>query len=630
MTPHHADTRQATRERLANDPNVEVLIIGAGINGAGLFRDLALQGIDVLIVDKQDFCAGASAAPSRLIHGGLKYLETGEFRLVAQSTRERNLLLRNAPHVVHPLRTAMPTHSWFGGIWPSLKRFLRRPAKIDDRGVLISEVGLTLYDFFGRHFRSMPRHSVLFGRRMRESLPDVRRDVKALHTYYDAAITQAERLGFELIDDGCRAHRGALALNYVALDSVTLDSATLDSVNLSSENVEPVAGQQSGLAGQGGTESATLRFSDAAGEAFEVRPRIVINAGGAWIDEINRLLGQETAYIGGTKGGHLIVDVPEIRRQLDGRMIYFGTPDGRICLIYPFMQHVLVGATDIRCDDPDQAVCDDDERDYMLEAVRYLFPDLDIGPERVRYRYSGVRPLPRSDADDPGQISRDHAVREDRLGEVPLLSLVGGKWTTFRGFAAEVADDVLARLGRRRDLSTEQLAIGGGHGYPQDEAARDLWLGRVAAACGGDRRRAITLLERYGSRGEAVAAHCEAIAEGQEPLASLPDYRAGEIDFVCRFERVERLGDVLFRRLPIALSARLTAAVVAEVATRCGAALGWSAAAREAEIARVHAIAWEHHGVNLGSPDAAESAACVSQTGSEVETGAESERGEAR
>ncbi|WFF40611.1 glycerol-3-phosphate dehydrogenase/oxidase [Salinicola endophyticus] len=586
MKVHDGDTptrRQATRERLANDPNVEVLIIGAGINGAGLFRDLALQGVDVLIVDKQDFCAGASAAPSRLIHGGLKYLETGEFRLVAQSTRERNLLLRNAPHVVHPLRTAMPTHSWFGGIWPSLKRFLRRPAKIDDRGVLISEVGLTLYDFFGRHFRSMPRHSVLFGRRVRESLPDVRDDVKALHTYYDAAITQAERLGFELIDDGCRAHRGALALNYTSLDSVAL---------------EPLAGQP---AGEGDTEGVTLSFTDAEGDAFEVRPRIVINAGGAWIDEINRLLGRETAYIGGTKGGHLIVDVPEIRRQLDGRMIYFGTPDGRICLIYPFMQHVLVGATDIRCDDPDRAVCDDDERDYMLEAVRYLFPDLDIGAERVRYRYSGVRPLPRSDADDPGQISRDHAVREDRLGETPLLSLVGGKWTTFRGFAAEVADDVLARLERRRDLSTEQLAIGGGHDYPHDEAARDVWLSRVAAACAGDRRRAIVLLERYGSRGEAVAAHCAACTEGQQPLASLPDYRVGEIDFVCRFERVERLADVLFRRLPIALSARLTAAVVEDVAMHCGTALGWSAARREAEVARVHTIAREQHGVALGS-----------------------------
>ena len=151
----------------------DAVVIGAGINGAGLFRDLALQGVDTLIVDKQDFCAGASAAPSRLIHGGLKYLETGEFRLVVQSTRERNLLLRNAPHVVHPLRTAMPTHSWWGGIWPSIQRFFRRPAKIDDRGILISEVGLTLYDFFGRHFRSMPRHSVMLGRKVHRSLPDL-------------------------------------------------------------------------------------------------------------------------------------------------------------------------------------------------------------------------------------------------------------------------------------------------------------------------------------------------------------------------------------------------------------------------------------------------------------------------
>lgn len=563
-------TRQQTLERLRADPSVSVLIIGAGINGAGLFRDLALQGVDALIVDKQDFCAGASAAPSRLIHGGLKYLETGEFRLVAQSTRERNLLLRNAPHVVHPLRTAMPTHSWWGGIWPSIQRFFRRPAKIDDRGILISEVGLTLYDFFGRHFRSMPRHSVMLGRKVHRSLPDIRRDVRALHTYYDAAISQAERLGFELIDDGCRTHRGAMALNHVNLV---------------------------------GADGEAVMFEDEKGGAFTVKPQLIINAGGAWIDEINRQLGRETRHIGGTKGGHLIIDVPAIRRQLDGRMIYFGTPDGRICLIYPFMNHVLVGATDIRCTDPDQAVCDDDERDYMLEAVRYLFPGVAIGPEQVRYRYSGVRPLPRSDAADPGQISRDHAIVEDRIHDWPVLSLVGGKWTTFRGFAEEVADEVLARLGRRRELDTRQLAIGGGRDYPRDTASREAWLSRVTALCEGDRQRAITLLDRYGTRGEAVGRHCARMsAEGanrQRPLASLADYRVGEIDFVCRFERVEHLADVLFRRLPIALSGQLDSAVIDEVATLCCAALGWAETRRREEIDSVYEIATRQHGVSL-------------------------------
>jgi len=557
--------RSQTLERLSADPAVSVLIVGAGINGAGLFRDLALQGVDVLIVDKQDFCAGASAAPSRLIHGGLKYLESGEFRLVAQSTRERNLLLRNAPHVVHPLRTAMPTHSWLGGIWPSIQRFFGRPAKLDDRGILISELGLTLYDFFGRQFRSMPRHSVMFGRKVHRSLPDIRRDVRALHTYYDAAITQAERLGYELIDDGCRAHRGAMALNHV-----TLTGADGDSVS----------------------------FEDESGRCFNVRPQIIVNAGGAWIDEINRLLGLGTQHIGGTKGGHLIVDAPALRRQLDGRMIYFGTPDGRICLIYPFMDHVLVGATDIRCTDPDQAVCDDDERDYMLEAVRYLFPEVPIEPGQVRYRYSGVRPLPRSDVTDPGQISRDHAIVEDRIHGWPVLSLVGGKWTTFRGFAEEVSDELLARLGRRRAIDTRQLAIGGGRDYPRDMAARAAWLERVTALCLGDRRRAIALLERYGSRGEMVARHCEEAAEGQRRLQSLDDYRVGEIDFVCRHERVEHLADVLFRRLPIALSARLDAAVIDEVASLCARALEWTEARRRQEIAATRQIA-TRHGVSL-------------------------------
>ncbi|WP_251976328.1 glycerol-3-phosphate dehydrogenase/oxidase [Salinicola avicenniae] len=568
--PTAVSDRQRTLARLAENPAVDVLIIGAGINGAGLFRELAAQGIDTLIVDKQDFCGGASAAPSRLIHGGLKYLESGEFRLVAQSTRERNLLLRNAPHVVHPLRTVMPTHSWFGGIWPSIQRFLQRPAKIDDRGVLISEVGLALYDFFGRRFRSMPRHSVMFGRRVRESLPDIRGDVRALHTYYDAAVSQAERLGFELIDDGCQAHRGAMALNYVT----------------------PV-----------GHTDGTVDLETLAGERLSVRPRIVINAGGAWIDEINRRLGLATAHIGGTKGGHLIVDVPAIRRQLDGRMIYFGTPDGRICLIYPFMEHVLVGATDIRCTDPDRAICSDDERDYMLEAVRYLFPGVPVGPEQVCYRYSGVRPLPRSDADDPGQISRDHALVEDRLGDLSVLSLVGGKWTTFRGFAEEAADTVLTRLGRRREVGTEQMPIGGGRDYPRRDAERDAWLSRVAGHCDGDRGRAAALLARYGSRGEAVAAYCAEREGARRPLRTLPDYSVGEFEFVCRRERIEQLDDVLFRRLPIALSARLSSAVIEEVADCCGVTLGWSDTHREAQVVRVRRLARERHGVTLAGAD---------------------------
>src|SRR5579864_4332070 len=140
--------RDAALEDLKENPRTQVLVIGGGINGAAVFRDLALQGVDCFLVDKGDWCGGTSAAPSRLIHGGLKYLETGEFRLVAESTRERNLLLKNAPHFVHPLPTVLPITSYFGGIIPSIRRFFGLRAELTDRGLFIAEVGMALYDLF--------------------------------------------------------------------------------------------------------------------------------------------------------------------------------------------------------------------------------------------------------------------------------------------------------------------------------------------------------------------------------------------------------------------------------------------------------------------------------------------------
>ena len=173
------------------DAHYRVVVVGGGINGAGLFRDLCLQGVDTLLIDSGDFCAGASAGPSRLIHGGIKYLETGEFRLVRQSTLERNLLLKNAPHYVKPIETVLPIQSWFGGIVPSAIRFFGGNAKIRDRGVLITKVGLAMFDFYGRRHRVMPRHSVALRGGTRKAFPDLARHNNATATYYDARITHA-------------------------------------------------------------------------------------------------------------------------------------------------------------------------------------------------------------------------------------------------------------------------------------------------------------------------------------------------------------------------------------------------------------------------------------------------------
>ena len=548
--------------RLAGLPAApQALIIGGGINGCGLFRDLAEQGVDVVLVERGDFCSGASAAPSRLMHGGIKYLETGEFRLVAQSARERNLLLTNAAHYVKPLETVLPVSSVFGGILPSVKRFLGLKARMADRGALIIRLGLTLYDLFGRHFRTMPNHRMMGRRRARTLMPDLAPSIRAIGLYYEARITHAERLGLELVLDGEAAHAGARALNHAEIAR--------------------------GPAGLTITDRLT-------GETRPVTANIVVNAGGAWIDKINALLGIASQHMGGNKGSHLIVRNPRLHDALDGRMVYFGSADGRVNLLYPFMGNVLIGSTDIPEKDPDAAACSQAEMDYMASVISEVFPAIAVTPDQIVMTYCGVRPLPRSEGLDPGAVSRDHSIAEDRIPglDLPVLSLIGGKWTTFRGFAEEAADLLLARLGRARRISTEGLAIGGGRGFPRKAEDEARLAADLARRHGVSPEAAARLLARYGMRAEALLA---AAGGDLSPFQSLPAYGGAEIDFLCRTEKVGTLDDILFRRTDIALSGRLTSAVLDEIAARAARALGWDAARLAAERAASRETASRNH-----------------------------------
>ncbi len=548
-----------------NNPKLPVLIIGAGINGIGLFRDLALQGVDCLLIDKGDFCSGTSAAPSRLIHGGIKYLETGEFRLVAQSALERNLLLQNAPHYVRPLETIIPVYSYFGGLWSSFLRFIGRKAAFKDRGVLVLELGLSLYDFFGRQQRTMPRHSLTLRGWSLRKFPHMTRKIVATSTYYEAMVTQAERLGLETIADGQAAHRGARAINYV---SVT------------------------------GTANGRIELRDEiGGGTITVEPQLVVNAAGPWIDRVNAVLGINKHYIGGTKGSHLVIDNPTLFREIDGKMIYFGSSDGRICLVYPFMGKALVGSTDIRADNPDDVACDDDETSYMLAMLREVFPTIEIAPTEIVYTYSGIRPLPNQQTDEPGEISRDHSVKVDTLpgGQASVLSLIGGKWTTFRGFAEEVADDVLKGLNLRRQRSTQFEPIGGGRNFPRRRTDRMAWLTRITATHGIEQAVAVRLLERYGTGSEAMLG--AGIGREDRPLKSLPSFSEKEIRYLCQHEQVGRLADILMRRTNIALSGTVTVEAAREIAILAGDELHWDQARIEQEVTDALDLLRQRHGL---------------------------------
>ena len=253
-------------------------------------------------------------------------------------------------------------------------------------------------------------------------------------------------------------------------------------------------------------------------------------------------------------------------------MVYFGTRDGRVNLVYPFMGNVLVGSTDMPIADPDEATCDPAEFDYLAGVVSEVFPAIRLTPADVVFSYCGVRPLPRSDGLDPGAVSRDHHVAEDRLpgSSIPILSLIGGKWTTFRGFSEQVADRILALVGRRRTQSTRTMAIGGGRGFPVDAAAREAFADALARSAGVTAQAAKILLGRYGTTASSVAAALG--RDGHRPLAALAHYTEGEIRHLCRTEAVVHLTDLLFRRTDIALSGQLSEPVIAETARLAAAA----------------------------------------------------------
>jgi glycerol-3-phosphate dehydrogenase len=546
------DAGHATQSR-----EVDVVILGAGINGAGLFRDLCAQGINCLIVDKGDFGSGTSAAPSRLIHGGLKYLETGEFRLVAESTLERNLLLKNAPHYVSPLPTIIPIYSWMKGIWPALRTLFGSTNAPRSRGAILVKIGLMIYDFYGARHQMMPRHQMVGRKRALSDIRALNPSVVALGTYYDAKISHPERLVLELVLDGLKANRASASANYTQLVSC------------------------------GGGE---LHFRpDNGGEPFSVRPKLVINACGPWIDDVNRMLGVPSKLIGGTKGSHVLLRHDELIESLDGRMLYFEADDGRICLIYEYLGLALVGSTDIKASNPDEVRCEAPEVDYLLDSVRALLPGMTFDRSQIVYAYSGIRPLPASDASVPGLISRDHSqpVAEPHAARpFPVISLVGGKWTTFRGFSEEVADTVLKRLGSSRKASTQSLPIGGGEDFPTDPDARAAWLSAASTASGVDEARLAELLERYGTRAREIACH-QSVYTDAERLPDSTGYSLSEVDYIVRNEAVEHLADIVTRRTNLAISGSLSLRDMQQITNVAGRALGWNAPRQAEEIRAV-------------------------------------------
>lgn len=554
---------------LKRKPEVSVLIVGGGINGIGTFRDLALNGVDVLLVEKGDFCSGASAASSHMAYGRIQYLENGEFRLVREAVRERNRLLENAAHVVKPLPTAIPIFKWFSGLLNAPLDFFGMLDKPSERGSLVIKLGLMMYDAYTGAQRTVPRHQFFSRRESLARWKELNPQIVNTAVYYDGAILQPERLGVELILDAEAENPNARALNYVSM--------------------------------VGGSDDTVLLRDELTDNTYDVRPQLVINAAGPWIDFTNKKLGLSTRFIGGTKGSHIVVRHPELRKAIGENKFFFENEDGRIVLIFPLFDHVLIGTSDIAVEHPEEAQCTHEEIDYFLKLTRRIFPRLNVTHENIVFQFSGVRPLPRSTAKSVSQISRGHSV-EVLSGDwtnlrFPIYSLVGGKWTSFRAFSEQVTDKALTHLGLTRQKDTRALPIGGGRGYPRDPEEMKRQIESLSAWTGVARERIKLLFERYGTRAETIATYMNG---GTDFLVKgLPDFSLREIVFLVQHEKVCHLDDLLLRRSRLAMLGRVTREVIAELARVIGNSLGWDEEQKAAEVKRTLSILADRHGVRL-------------------------------
>ena len=532
-------TRAAALQSLIDTP-VDVLIIGGGITGAGIARDAAMRGFRTAVIDKADFGAGTSSHSSRLIHGGIRYLEQYAFRLVFESSHERRILLKIAPHLVRPLAFLFPVYR--GGRVPGWK--LR--------------AGMWLYDLLAA-FRNVRRHRWLRAKKVRRVEPGLRdRGLVGAALYYDAQVDDA-RLVIATVRAAARA--GALAANYVEATAL--------------------------LKPDGRIRGAVIR-DVLTGETATVRANVVVNATGPWSDAL-RLLDNPAAplLLRPTKGAHVVV--PRRRMSNEHAVTLFSPIDGRVMFVLPWGDLSYIGTTDTDADSaPDVLRVTAADVTYLLRSANAAFPDARLTTNDVVSAWAGLRPLlrPSQDGGSPSQVSREHHIEESAHG---LVSIVGGKLTTYRIMARDVVDHVAKRLhaldGRpvAPHPPTDRDALPGG------EAADLEVLIEAARTRGTPEATARHLVASYGSEAAAVLNLVDRERQlGQQIIAERPEIWA-EVTYAVERELALRVQDVLIRRLHLFYETRdqgLSSA--GAVASRMKKLLGWDET-REAEELRDYA-----------------------------------------
>lgn len=510
-----------------------VLILGAGINGCALARELAINGVSVWVVDQADIASGATSGSSRLVHGGLRYLEYGELDLVKESLAERERLLRLSPQFVRPLRLWIPSASRFGGAVGAIGRFFGWrfwPSGVPKagRGVALVRAGLAFYDAYARdpHWpKSRCMRSAAAG-----TLPVDRDKYRWLCSYYDAQVTFPERLAVALLDDARQLSRQqGLDFRVFTYYKAVREGNTVQVTPLASASAD--------------------------GGSCSIQPAVIINASGAWIDEtLERLHVPSPFLIGGTKGSHFFTFNPRLRDALGGQGLYVEARDGRPIFVLPLAGAILIGTTDEPFGGPPETVlATDSELEYLLESVNAVLPGARLERNDIAFHYSAVRPLPRVTAATPAAITRRHLLVKNEAGGIPLYSVVGGKLTTMRSLAEIAATKVLAHLGRSATANSRERLIPGAEGYPSDEGSLEAVWQAIAGRVGFSASTVAAVWQLCGTRAEEYLGSAD--DRSLVPDTALP---CSFVRLSIEHEWAHTLADLVERRLMLLYDQRLT------------------------------------------------------------------------
>jgi glycerol-3-phosphate dehydrogenase len=437
----------------------DVMIIGGGIFGAGIARDAALRGLKVALIDKSDFASGASSCSSKLIHGGFRYLEQLQFRLVAESCRERRILQRIAPHLVRPQPFLLPVYEG------------------SPHSLTVMRLGMTLYDALAL-FRNTARHQTLSPAGALQKEPGLaRRGLRGAVLFYDC---QEDDARFCLDNIIHAAECGAVCANYCELTEFDSDKERI----------------------------RTARVVDRlTSNTFDIKARIFINAAGPWVEKIAGLtpFNGMRVDLSPTKGVHLVL--PRLTKEAG---IFFQSPrDARMLFVIPWGDYSLVGTTDTDFrGDPDKVFADPADIEYLLTEARGVMPDINIRESDIITTFAGVRALLHSDRRSPSARSREHRIE---LHGQNLLSVAGGKYTTYRAIAEQVVDRIFPLLNSRPvPCGTAETALPEHRPQPSGQKIADsprVYASDIVHACQQEmamtvsdvmRRRTSLALSRFG------------------------------------------------------------------------------------------------------------------------------------